>query len=163
MYLSFRNMKHSTARGFTLMELLVSVAIIGMLSSIVLTSVASARTKGVNAAIKSNLAGARAEAALYYGDAGNSYEGVCAASGADRIGDSVSAAEIGYKGSVTGYGDAVASTWDTAQCHDSANAWAAWVPLRGSTSGSILAWCVDGLGVSKQVTTVLAASAMQCP
>jgi prepilin-type N-terminal cleavage/methylation domain-containing protein len=47
-------MKSST-RGFTLIELMVVVSIIGLLSSVVLASLNSARTKAKDAAIKSSL------------------------------------------------------------------------------------------------------------
>lgn len=155
-------MNHPFSRGFTLMELLVVVSIIGMISSVLLTSVSSARNKGADAAIKANLANSRAEAEIFY-DSNTSYDAVCATTGTARIGDSVNAAEQAYKGTVTTYGDATASTWNTGQCHDSANAWAAWVPLKASTSGSIVAWCVDSTGASKQTTTVLGASIYACP
>lgn len=41
--------------GFTLVELLITIAIIGILSSVVLTSLTSARKKAVNATIQSSL------------------------------------------------------------------------------------------------------------
>lgn len=63
-------MKHS--RGFTLIELLVVIAIIGILSSVVLASLNSARSKGADANIKSNLNNLRTQAALYY-DTNNHY------------------------------------------------------------------------------------------
>ena len=53
-------------KGFTLIELLVVIAIIGILSSVVLASLNTARGKGADAAIKSNLANMRAQAELYY-------------------------------------------------------------------------------------------------
>ena len=71
----------STSRGFTLIELLVVIAIIGILASVVLASLNSARDKGADAAIKSNLNNARAQAELYYDDNSRSYASVCTAAG----------------------------------------------------------------------------------
>lgn len=149
--------------GFTLIELLVVIAIIGILSSVVLASLNSARNKGADAAIKASLANARAQAELFY-DNGQNYDTVCGTATTGGIYTMISSAEKSYGNSTpTVYADATASTWNTAQCHDSTTGWAAWVPLKSSTNASIVAWCVDNTGVSKQVTAVLAASAMACP
>jgi prepilin-type N-terminal cleavage/methylation domain-containing protein len=56
----------TTNKGFTLIELLVVIAIIGILSSVVLASLNTARNKGADAAIKSQLAGLRAQAEILY-------------------------------------------------------------------------------------------------
>lgn len=156
-------------RGFSLIELLVVISIIGLLSSIILASLTVARNRGADAAIKSNLANARSEAEIFWNN-NNTYEvdasnRVCALTGTNVIGDSVQAAESVYDGLAGGvsYVDTTASTWSNAQCHESSSAWVAWVPLRASTSGSPRGFCVDSTGVAKESTSVLAASAYACP
>ena len=62
------------SRGFTLIELLVVIAIIGILSAVVLASLNTARSKGNDAAVQSNLSTIQTQAEIYYGAAGgNSY------------------------------------------------------------------------------------------
>lgn len=63
-------------QGFTLIELLVVVSIIGILSSIVLTSLTAARTKAQAASIKSELTNMRTAASIIYSET-NSYDTVC--------------------------------------------------------------------------------------
>ncbi len=58
-------------RGFTLIELLVVIAIIGILSSVVLASLNTARSKGNDAAIMSDVDGIRTQAQLYFNTNGN--------------------------------------------------------------------------------------------
>ena len=118
------------SRGFTLIELLVVIAIIGILASVVLASLNSARDKGEDAAIKSNLNNARAQAALFYEDNARSYDGVCAAAQSATpggIADLITAS--------TGGGAAIAA------CNDDVDGWAAEKQLN---SGDF--YCVDGLG-----------------
>jgi len=142
--------------GFTLIELLVVIAIIGILSSVVLASLNTARNNASDSNIMSNLSGTRSEAELYYSNT-NSYEGVCALTGTAVIGDSVTAADVIFDGAAPLYDDADPADVDGGQCHDSASAWAATVPLKAGGY-----FCVDANGQAR-TTTALGANQFTCP
>jgi len=152
--------KMNFKRGFTLIELLVVVAIIGVLSSVVLASLNSARTKGADAAVKANLAGARAQAEIFYDGAGaNTYTGVCVAA-AGTINSAVLAAIQVIVPAATAVANVLpnaATTATTASCNNDATTWAAQSPLK--TGGY---WCVDSAGASKYEGTALGATSKVC-
>jgi prepilin-type N-terminal cleavage/methylation domain-containing protein len=120
-------MKNTYKRGFTLIELLVVIAIIGILASVVLASLNTARDKGANAAARSSLNNARAQAELYYDDNSSTYTTVCTA-GTNNI-----------SALLTGASDAVTAN---AVCFDVAGSWAASIDLNNSTEF----YCVDSTG-----------------
>ncbi len=137
-------------KGFTLIELLVVIAIIGILSSVVLASLNTARGRGADAAIKSNLANIRAQAELYY-DTNNSYGtagSTCNAAGSLFV-DATIAQQLSAAESANGSG--------SLSCRNSTTAWAVLSPLVGATGN----WCVDSTGVAKAVTSALSTTA--CP
>ena len=143
-----------TDRGFTLIELLVVIAIIGILSSVVLASLNTARNRGADAAIKSNLANARAEAELYYDSNSNSYNsgtaganaGVCSTTGANSIGDNVAGATSAGSASVS--------------CYASATAWAASAQLKSNTAQY---YCVDSAGYASTTSSAPTITDYACP
>ena len=142
----------SVRRGFTLIELLVVIAIIGILSSVVLASLNTARNKGADAATKSSLANARAQAELFYDTASN-YTTVCT-TGANNIQPMMTSAK-NASGATTLSNDAAAAA-ATVVCNDVAGSWAAAAPMK-ATAGF---WCVDSTGSSTiKTTAALALSA----
>ncbi len=139
----YRNTMPSFTAGFTLIELLVVNAIIGILSTVVVSSVQSAREKAANASVKAGLRSIMAPAQMVY-DSTNSYATVCANADITRA---YSAA------GVTGGGTGV--------CNNGAAAWAASAPLKVADSGSTY-WCVESTGANNGTTSDLGV-AMVCP
>jgi len=129
-------------KGFTLMELLVVVAIIGILAAIVIVSLNRARNKGKDAAIKTQLQQMRAASEMYNDDNG-SYTGWCGSAEQTRI----------ETGATTAGGTA-------ADCDVAADgsAWAAEIVL---LSGGY--WCVDSNGASKAEAASKGAAVTACP
>jgi len=128
------NQKTLHQKGFTLIELLVVIAIIGILASVVLASLNSARDKGADAATKSNLNNARAQAELFYDNNNRTYTNVCTVAGgiAPMLAGALSSA---------GTGNAV--------CSSSATAWAMKARMMSNTTHF---YCVDSVGKAKSYT-----------
>ena len=143
-------------KGFTLIELLVVIAIIGILSTIVLTSLNTARGKGNDAKIKAQLAGLRAASEVYYDTYGN-----YGAEVADLCDDSLTAIFFTDINS----GMAQYTLQDnypidaTLSCHTDGTAYAASALLLGANG----AWCVDSTGVSRAIDANLADGEVACP
>jgi len=151
-------------QGFTLIELLVVIAIIGILASVVLASLNSARNKGADAAVKSNLANARAQAEIFYDSNGNTYNpgnynasttatNVCAsvalAGGVSGIYKQVQAAAKAA-GVVNGTVSYVGASNSNAVCLAAGQKWVATAPLKNPTITNGI-YCVDASGFSGEV------------
>ena len=150
------------SRGFTLIELLVVIAIIGILSAVVLASLNTARGKGQDAAVQSDLDGIRTEAEIYYGGKGaNSYGAAggntCTFAGSlfDSAQDATIARQITAAENANGSPSLV--------CGSNASAYAVESQLPSTIGGTAAYWCVDSTGVSAQKTTALVAGATACP
>ena len=140
-------------KGFTLIELIVVIAIIGVLAAIVLGFLNSARNRGSDAGVKSNLAGIRSQAEIlndtwgYYGinaTPASFSVGACAATSNTLFADPNISAQITAAGNASNGGGI-----GQGSCVSTTAAWAVSVPLKETPTNS---WCVDSTGKSKQVT-----------
>ncbi|HVS79851.1 MAG TPA: type II secretion system protein [Candidatus Paceibacterota bacterium] len=146
-------MKNMRSRGFTLIELLVVIAIIGILSAVVLASLNSARAKGADAAVKSDLSSIRAEAEIYY-DNNNKYGASatsCTTAGTmfaddNQIKNALAQAKL------TGQGGQVCTISSTGSDYLVAT------QIKSTTHY----WCIDSTGVARDVATV-SSGAITCP
>jgi len=165
-----RNLKYS--KGFTLIELMVVISLMGLLSFIVLASMDSAREKGRDLEMQSLFASLRAKSEQYYSkynifgtnpegynlcsyDKTYGFGGIAGPGLLKDIADSAST-------SLLNAGSEAPGVWNQVTCHASDDAWAVEAPLSTSTDGNggSRMLCVDSTTgiISTQYTNLKAYS-----
>ncbi len=137
-------------RGFTLIELLVVIAIIGVLSAVVLANLNTSRVKGADAAVKSNLAGMRSQADLYYSSNGDSYGTWNSGTKATCPVSVVAGSIMNDNTIIKAIASALAAGGNGSSCQISGGTYAIAVGMKTANQ----AWCVDSNGISKLKTGV---------
>ncbi len=147
-------------RAFTLLELLVVVAIIGLFASIVLASLQSARFKSEDAAIKGNLHSIRNEAELYYTAKGNYGPALAATGACPVVGTTIFNENVNIKAAIAAAQSAsgAAPICATLPTSGDATQWAVSVSLKYDTPNH---WCVDYTGAARRTPGAIVTAA--CP
>ncbi len=140
-------------KGFTLIELLVVIAVIGILAAVVLASLNSARNKGKDKAILSDLVSVRTEIQSYFSTIGSvgTYGSWCPDTTATTsvFGDTKVKEIIRHANSQSG-GSTNLGSFTRVGCYASGINWAVIAVL--NEAGYTKGWCVDSSGKSNKYT-----------
>ena len=157
-------------QGFTLIEVMVVIVIIAILASIIIASLGKASSGGNDASIKTNMRNAFNQAEIAYITRianKETYTSICT----NGILPSETAVRgIGAMLLSAAKADGISSiatnttgTGTTATCNNTvSSAYAAEVPLSGSTNASPVMWCIDSTGKNKQTSASIGATNV-CP
>jgi len=135
---------HTSSRAFTLIELLVVISIIGVLSSVILTSLASARAKAQDASVKRNLSTVRHQAGLY--QSGNqNYGPAYTVAACPTSGTSMFFTDVTMRNAIIA---ANAAGGGTTRCATDGVRYAVSTKLHSSANH----WCTDSSGAVREIT-----------
>jgi len=127
------------ALGFTLVEIMVVVAITVLMVTVILVSMAESRKEAKDAAIKTSLGEIRKASEFLY-DLNASYVGVC-----NLVDNTLS--ELGDFGRIEDY---IEMQGGAVFCRESAGAEGGYAVISSLNRGNC--WCVDSLGAGRKIT-----------
>ena len=153
-------MYKNRSQGFTLIELLVVIAIIGILSAVVLASLNTARSKGNDAAIQSDLSTIQTQAEIYYGNNSNSYG--ASATTVCNAASTMFATDPNVRNAIAG-AETANTTSNSVVCNMSASGAAYAVSSRlVAPPAATPYWCIDSTGFAGYRATALG-TGTNCP
>lgn len=160
-------MQQQTLRGFSLIELLTVIAIIGILATIIVVSLSVARNKGTDAATKENLNTIRNQAELRHSNLGSYGVAVAVQGTAITAAPAYNAAGTNFFISDQQTNRALAAAiadGDSAYYAIGVNgqSWAVAIETKSVTGY----WCADSQGTGKVITTTAlggGTAAAACP
>ena len=146
------NLKNS---GFTLIELVITITIVGVLSGVILFATTQYINKGKDSNISANLSILIPAGEVYYTNNGNSYgngsfNGFCDVDESNVLKNSIS--QMPQRISASTNGDC----WDSQKnasgvCCNVAEDGQSWAACAQEFTDPNSAWCVDSRGVKKQI------------
>lgn len=155
-------------KGFTLLELLIVITIIGIIAAVVMASMSQSKAKGADAGVKNNIVNARSQAEVYFTSNNRSYLGMCNDTSLGIFKMMQAAARAQNITPRATYTLADTGAWNAETCHDSTGEYAAWVPLQvtsfgASRSGTPVGVCIDSRNTTKIINADLGVGVTQCP
>jgi prepilin-type N-terminal cleavage/methylation domain-containing protein len=143
--------------GFSLIELLIVIAIIGILSTIILNSLSESRARAYDSKIKQQLSSFRTAAELYFASRGDNYApAAVSCSSINSIFNDFSP-QTGSPGLYIADGNLPPEVQKA--CRASASAYAVKVSLYKGTSY----WCIDSKGFSGEIEGQITGPTTICP
>jgi prepilin-type N-terminal cleavage/methylation domain-containing protein len=143
------NIVKSFVKGFTLIELMVVVAIIGVLASVMLGYLGDARKKGNDTSVKSNLDTVRSQAGIFYLDNNNSYlpaSGSAFSLATCPVYNALGTNMLSRDKTIAEAIAKAVSVGGDSSCYNDSNVWSVSVGLKLIPNTS---WCVDSGGGAK--------------
>lgn len=138
---NMKNKKYILPAGFTLIELIVVIAIILVLSGVILFSISQYINKGKDSNIAGNLAILIPAGEIYYNANGNSYEGFCQS---NIVKNAIMQIPKNTNGACSENAAGIC-------CGVSSSFYDAWAACARMFSDSNSAFCVDSRGVKKEI------------